>query len=829
MIPRVSVRVDGLLKFRGVLNPLIAARSMGVGLLAAGICLGLWASNRLAMAEDLKPAATKSNADDGKVEKPAETGTGKITGQVQFEKGGAVAANAKVILLPPPPKGENVYIGLLPLREISADSEGKFSFDSLGPGRYRVWANQGRLTSRKKSKQGAVVILEEGAAPSPPVELLLADGIAVTVRAIDKSTGKLIPDATVHLSWSDLVGDFQSAGNEPVVVQPLTPERWMFEVWAAGYARQSRWLNLENGKDTEAEFQLGPGGDLAGVIRDPAGKPVAGVGVGVQIDGESRQVAWTTTDASGAYKLNHIPIAIGLKLRTSKLDWLPQDIPVQLANPRQDLNITLTPRPHGGTITGIVQDKQGQPIAGAVLINMGRSSSEIRETTSDAQGRFRLDNLYPGIAGTELMLRARTFAPKQMKVEPGPAEKPNEVTITMSEGHRIRGRVTDDDGNPLEGVTVYFANGNQAFSNGGKGMTNKEGLFEFDSLPANCPFTFNKSGYSQINELLLPLDEADTVEVHMIPSGAILGRVIDQVTGKPVRTMNVQITFTPKQQPGDPRATLPSEWVKPGQAFQSDTGQFKLANLVTGMALQVMIESDGYERTVVERVVVVRADKAEEIEFKLSPIDPATLRKYRGRLVDSNGAPVVGIQLRLFAARDRNPNQRSQFPFNWHMIESGQMAQQSKVLRYLAGTTDKDGQFEFSGIPRDAEAELAWWGDTVACGRVDHLEALDEQNLLTITLPAPARVTGTIDLVQFPKARQVEVSPHEEGLDRRLQVNLKPGQKEFEVANLSPGKYTVSLLGELERLPDGRGLTNKRLSSVTVEVQAGEVKEVDFE
>jgi protocatechuate 3,4-dioxygenase beta subunit len=829
MIPRVSVRVDGLLKIRGILNPLIAARSLGVGLLAAGICLGLWASNRSAMAEDLKPAATKSNADDGKVEKPAETGTGKITGQVKFEKDGAVAANAKVILLPPPPKGETVYIGLLPLREISADSEGKFSFDSLAPGRYRIWANQGRLTSRKKSKQGVVVILEDGAAPSPPVDLLLADGIAVTVRAVDKATGKLIPDATVHLGWSDLVGDFQSAGNEPVVVQPLTPERWNFEVWAAGYARESRWLNLENGKDTEAEFQLGPGGDLAGVIRDPAGKPVAGVGVGLNIDGESRQVAWTTTDASGAYKLNHIPIAIGLKLHISKLNWLSQDTPLLLANSKQDHDITLTPRPHGGTITGIVEDKQGQPIAGAVLINMGRSSSEIRETTSDAQGRFRLDNLYPGIAGTEVMVRSRTFAPKQMKVEPGPAEKPNEVTITLSEGHRIRGRVTDDDGNPLEGVTVYFANGNHAFSNGGKGMTNKEGLFEFDSLPTNCPFTFYKAGFSQINEQKLPLDKSDIVAIRMIPSGAIPGRVIDQVTGKPVRNMNVQIMFTPKPHPGDPQATISSDWIKPGQAFQSETGQFKLANLMTGMALQVMVESEGYERTVIERLVVVRGDKAEEIEFKMRPIDPATLRKYRGRLVDSNGAPVVGVQLRLFASRDRNPNQRSQFPFNWQMIESGQMSQHPNVLRYLSGTTDREGRFEFSGIPRDAEAELAWWGDNVVCGRVDHLEALDEKNLLAITLPAPARVTGTIDLKQFAKARQVEVSPHEQGLDRRLLVNLRPGQKEFEMGNLSPGKYTVSLISELERLPDGRGLTNKRLSSVTVEVQAGEVKEVDFE
>ena len=54
----------------------------------------------------------------------------------------------EVVLLPPPPNGQDAYYGKLPLRRTTADAQGAFAFDGLAPGRYRVWANHGRMTSR---------------------------------------------------------------------------------------------------------------------------------------------------------------------------------------------------------------------------------------------------------------------------------------------------------------------------------------------------------------------------------------------------------------------------------------------------------------------------------------------------------------------------------------------------------------------------------------------------------------------------------------------------------------------------------------------------------
>ncbi len=44
-----------------------------------------------------------------------------------------------------------------------------------------------------------------------------------------------------------------------------------------------------------------------------------------------------------------------------------------------------------------------------------------------------------------------------------------------------------------------------------------------------------------------------------------------------------------------------------------------------------------------ERVVVARPDEARVEEFRLDSLDPASLRTYRGRLVDAQGKPLAGF------------------------------------------------------------------------------------------------------------------------------------------------------------------------------------------
>src|SRR5699024_8119562 len=134
-----------------------------------------------------------------------------------------------------------------------------------------------------------------------------------------------------------------------------------------------------------------------------------------------------------------------------------------------------------------------------------------------------------------------------------------------------------------------------------------------------------------------------------------------------------------------------------------------------------------------------------------------SLRTYRGRLVDAQGRPVTGAQLRLFAANDRSAARRGQFPFNWQMIESGQLAQQANTVRFLEGASDSEGRFAFAGVPARGEVELAWWRKGIVPGRRDHLERLGdaERESLEIVTPAGARIIGAWKPEAFAKAARL--------------------------------------------------------------------------
>src|SRR5207237_2217375 len=118
---------------------------------------------------------------------------------------------------------------------------------------------------------------------------------------------------------------------------------------------------------------------------------------------------------------------------------------------------------------------------------------------------------------------------------------------------------------------------------------------------------------------------------------------------------------------------LPGYLVDPGQAYQSPEGRFKLGDLVVGLPLQVTVSAKGYEKAVVERVVAARPDDARIEEFRIVPLDPASLQTYAGRLIDAKGQAVAGAQVRLIAAKPRDPNRRGDrstrrpegFPFFW--------------------------------------------------------------------------------------------------------------------------------------------------------------------
>ena len=513
---------------------------------------------------------------------------------------------------------------------------------------------------------------------------------------------------------------------------------------------------------------------------------------------------------------------------------LEQEVTTHLAGTKETRDFTMQARPNGGSIAGVVLDPQGRPVAGALVSNMGRvSEQQVRETKTGPDGRFRLDDLYETNVGKEVFVRAKGAAPRRVKVKPGPRDQPGEATIRLEAGHTIKGRVADEKNVPLAGVQVYFSNFYHGNLDGGMTTTDDRGLFSFDSLPSDAPFAFSKQGYSEIDDRKLPLDTGQVVAVVMAPTGVLIGRVRDAWTGEPIRAFNVQITLSDERQPGEPLTGFDGRLVNPGRNVHSNDGRFNFGNLGVGLPLQVMVSAEGYERHVMKRLVVARPDDLRIKEFRLEPVVRAEQRTYRGRLVDARGNPVAAAQLRLFASRDRDEEQRQDFPFNWTMIRTGQLADESKVTRFLKSVTDAQGRFEFTRVPKGDEVELAWWGKGIVAGRSDHLERLDEKTPIEIKLPAGARIILTIDRKAFADAVRIEVvgtDDFEDFIDEGFDGGLKPGQTELVVDDLAPGDYKMFLRGDFERIagkPEEL-TTGTPLASMDVHVGPGETKRIEF-
>jgi hypothetical protein len=106
-----------------------------------------------------------------------------------------------------------------------------------------------------------------------------------------------------------------------------------------------------------------------------------------------------------------------------------------------------------GVITGRVIKDDGQPVAGAAVTIFAKA--EQRRIFTDEKGEFKLAGMRDGFF--KLMVGAPGYV-----MSDGPAMKPyrvgDYVTVNMIKGGVITGRVTDAQGEPIVGLSVFASN-----------------------------------------------------------------------------------------------------------------------------------------------------------------------------------------------------------------------------------------------------------------------------------------------------------------------------------------------------------------------------------
>lgn len=315
---------------------------------------------------------------------------------------------------------------------------------------------------------------------------------------------------------------------------------------------------------SEYKLRLPQGRLVAGIVVDEVGQPVAGATVHFHGEGMawgSREFAdyegprslppterlpLPVTDANGRWSAAFIsPQAKSLfgylehpEYATTQFGHVQPPDPIE---PSTNLVLVLE---RGASVTGLVQDRAGTPIAEASVNFRDELGRPPRWTRTDTDGRFE----FPRVGEGEVFLHvgAKGFQSSgELQVHGGQATNLDIVlkALAVAGDSVIRGKVTSEDGQPIGGVEVHLAPGQAGLEEINWGTrTDGEGRFAWTSAP-NHPVKLMVVGSTsdwEEQQVELAPDGTEAM-ITLKPKAKILvhGMVSDKATGRLVPEFKV--------------------------------------------------------------------------------------------------------------------------------------------------------------------------------------------------------------------------------------------------------------------------------------------------
>ncbi len=403
-----------------------------------------------------------------------------IRGAVVTEVGDTPVAGIK-LLVQPEERG-------LPLTQepIVSAADGGFSFGSLAAGRYTVQLLPSRGKLAEWIAEPVAVNVTAGETKSG-IKVELAKGGIIEVMVKEDPGGK--PVDKVNVSVRNVTKDqwFSSPTGEDGLAQ-IRVAAGPYQISGAykqGYTRaqgQLQQVEINDGETKRLEYTLTPAPRIAGVVRDEAGNPLAGVKLEIKPGGPEEK----TTASDGTFEISWDPSNWGSSDVTFIL--VARDPARNLAatvdvdDQTKNLDLKLKP---GIVFTGKVLNHEGKPLAGArmqIMLRAGRWGSTLgrgeREQPATApDGTFEArgippERLYSVTALAEgygkFQVEADTSNAKDNRMELG------EFKLPLAD-QSISGVVVDANDKPVANARVYTYGENQPDRQDVR--TDKEGKF----------------------------------------------------------------------------------------------------------------------------------------------------------------------------------------------------------------------------------------------------------------------------------------------------------------------------------------------------------------
>lgn len=564
-----------------------------------------------------------------------------------------------------PIAGATVTIATDPRRVAISARDGSFAFDGLVPRRYHVRA-------WKDDRYADAVSVRVSAASEP---LIMRMKTGTTLRFVITAQGSGAPIAGAHLRV-DGERSIDTDATGTAEVRGLGTGFHHVEIAADGWAPAaiSMRLDTQAGGVRELPVVLSHGAALAGVVVDPAGKPVAKARVSIERREPDRFGASADTGADGSWRFACVAPG-AYHVSAAAWGFPPSASTTVVLDGAHDVTGVVLALRRGTEVSAIVVDEGGAPVGDAqvVLVVHGIGTMEL---SADPRGRF----VYRGLPPRPAWLFARSGTKASSVMQLDGARGAADVRLTLVDA-MIAGTVVDTSGTPIARASVRAKSADDGIPGRDFGLADSSGRFELGPLPAGAYRVFAEwPGTEADNHNLRAVEVTATsgqrdVRVVLAAPGAITGVVL--VAGRPARHVAVGL------QQGS------YDIFHNALIVNSDDGSFARPAVPAG-TWSVAIAGEDFELHIA-RDVTVEPNKTTDLGTIELPLAP----RVHGRVVDSAGRPVAGARVAM----------------GLHVLHDGR---RGPLRDALAGgrvaISDEDGRFELARAATFSPRTTRRWG-----------------------------------------------------------------------------------------------------------------------
>lgn len=579
------------------------------------------------------------------------------------------------------------------------------------------------------------------------------------------------------------------------VFETLGPGVLRLRVSAPGYATQT----LFSMGRSAIRVVLAPAATIAGVVHDSAGFTRGGAEIIVAGSG-----IWPPrsqrSDSDGTFVISDVPPGVYEVWARDGMQRSPAEAGIELR--AGDVEYRTLRMIEGESVVGRVLTPDGEAIPDVdVLLSDGAQALAPIRTSTDGTGTFSLEALLPVPFARTLLFSHPGYLAQERSLPSGESS----ITVVMTRGATVRGRVLDADGNPVANATVQWSelgvsgsliapDGEFAALTSGDNLgvtvgpvppipfageavpmlvstsvrTDENGYFELQGItPGQGSLQAIFPGRAPSEAVELALEEGqefDELDLSLVEGGTLDVRVVD-AAGYPHAFAAVEVT------PWRDGVAIASQR---RVLVTSDTGELRIEGALFDIELIARPVGASPARTLVSGVVAGEVRRVtlrtEGAGFALS-----------GRVTDAHGFGVADVELVVSSGRDET----------------------SFEVRALS---ERDGTYSLSGLPAPPYRLLV-----AHPGHVTMIQSVAGEGprlSADVTLVEGRRIRGVVTFSNGRGAAGAEVRLTSDSTSRTSVTNTAGS---FEFGDVAAGAYELS--AELEGRRGSAGVVLRDMSA----------------